>query len=420
MENKLSCNLNICETNKFKNVTLMFNIKFPISKYKVASRAILPYIFKKGFMVKGNIESIEEKLEDIYGSKINFTIYKNKVYHVLSFTVTVIDSNLTKNTFINQVLEYISKMIFDSPIKYNMLNINMLEEIKNELRNSVLNIYNNKMNYALQKFLEITYTNENYADFSLGSIEDINKLSVNDVKCAYEEVFNIAECDLFLTGNIRKEELKQELNKFFYIRNNNNDSRVLEKGKNPTTFFNENADINQNILIIGYKTNIADTLDLVTLQIINIIIGKGGSSLLFKKIREEKQLAYYISSLIDINNFGNRLIITSIIDSKKYDEVLKLITEEIKTTHQKIVTNCMLKSAKQELINQVLKSEDHPLGTIDKMLQNKKNGIPKNTHRYINSINSINMDQVVNVLKNLELATVYSLRRGEDGMCKLS
>lgn len=420
LKRKLSCNLNIYNTNKFKNITLMLNISFPISESKIPSRAILPYLFKRGFIEKDNIESIEEKLEELYGSKINFSIYKNNEFHVVSFIITIIDDNLTKEALISQALYYIKKMIYDSVIDTNFLNESMLEESKNELKNNLSNIYNNKMNYALQKFLEITYTGDNYTDFALGNVEKIDKLTISDVKNSYEELFYKAETDLFLTGKINEKHLKEYINEYFYVKTKEN--KLIEKRDNKIEpmVFKENLDIDQNILIIGYDTNIDTTLELITLQLVNIIVGKGMNSMLFKKIREEKQLAYYISSLIDMNNFAKRLIITSMIDPLNYNEVVELITEEINSIYQKGVTNDVLKYAKQELMNQILKAEDHPLGIIDKLLQNEKNNIPKNKTIYIDNINSIDTNTIMNYVKKIDLVTIYSLRRGENDIYKLS
>lgn len=400
----------------------MLNISFPISKNNISSRAILPYLFKRGFIENGSVESIEEKLEELYGSKIDFTIYKNKKFHIISFIITVIDDNLKKRSLLSEVLYYIKNMIYKSIVNSRFLNEDILEEAKKELKNSLMNVYNNKMNYALQKFLEITYTGDDYTDFALGSIEKINELTISDVKNSYEEIFYKAETDLFLTGKIDEVQLDKDINEHFQIKIKENTNKIIEKRDETieTIVFKEDLDIDQNILIIGYDTNINTTLDLIILQIVNIIVGKGMNSILFKRVREEKQLAYYISSLIDMNNFAERFIITSMIDPLKYNEVVELIIEEIKNIHRKGITSTTLKSAKQELTNQVLKAEDHPLGIIDKLLQSKKNNVPKDKTLYIDNINSIDISQIIDYVKRMNLVTIYSLRRGENAIYKLS
>lgn len=121
-----------------------------------------------------------------------------------------------------------------------------------------------------------------------------------------------------------------------------------------------------------------------------------------------------------MNNFAERFIITSMIDPLKYNEVVELIIEEIKNIHRKGITSTTLKSAKQELTNQVLKAEDHPLGIIDKLLQSKKNNVPKDKTLYIDNINSIDISQIIDYVKRMNLVTIYSLRRGENAIYKLS
>lgn len=89
------------------------------------------------------------------------------------------------------------------------------------------------------------------------------------------------------------------------------------------------------------------------LAVLETILGKGMSSRLFQKIREELGAAYYIHSFSDLGTDRGVLGVSAGIALEKVEEVLKIILEETKKLKEELVSLSELKKAKDYLKGQI-------------------------------------------------------------------
>lgn len=153
---------------------------------------------------------------------------------------------------------------------------------------------------ARDKFVSTLYKNHQYGNTGSVILQNIDKLCLNDVKDAYDDVFVPAEKVFSVVGDIDKNEVKKILDKYF---------KDLKSEKSFSTVGSveitekeivkvEKRDANQAQIYQGWIVPGLKTEEAPALSVLNTILGSSGlSSRLFLELRDKKGLAYTVRSM---------------------------------------------------------------------------------------------------------------------------
>ena len=191
--------INVYETKKFKNVTLLYTINIPFSDKKAASRSILPYIIKK---------TAEDSIhfEELYGFTLEHLIFKSNKLHILGFQITIPDKRFIKEDLFDIAISFINDIVSKSFIK-EKLRVKNLESAKKELKNDIEETYDHSLIKALLIMNNSMYLDTSYNHPVLGTYSQIENLNVHDVKEADNELINTSCFNLHIVGNVNKKEI---------------------------------------------------------------------------------------------------------------------------------------------------------------------------------------------------------------------
>jgi zinc protease len=194
-------------------------------------------------------------------------------------------------------------------------------------------------------------------------IEDYNNLSTEDLINFYKSNYNLADCNILISGKVDNDCITA-LNNFFgdepIIKNSvqNPNLEIAETSNAPIYIEKENA--LQSAIRIGRIFPNKTHEDYFGLQILNTILGGYFGSRLMKNIREDKGYTYGIGSgILSLQKSGYFFISTEV-GSDVTKKALIEIYKEIDTIRTEEVSSEELDLVKNYLLGQLLSSCDGP------------------------------------------------------------
>ncbi len=171
-----------------------------------------------------------------------------------------------------------------------------LEEARSDAIAILQSLDNSMWRYTLGKFLSLYYGNFPYGHLLEGKIEDLRKITLDDVKSLYEKLISHKPLITSVVGDVRQKDVIEGLGDIPAMLPPGNyepdeTSPSVVTGKN----YVERKDKNQTHILVGFPGTTIDSDDRVILEIVeNILSGMGNR--LFVDLRDRKSLAYVVSA----------------------------------------------------------------------------------------------------------------------------
>ncbi len=201
--------------------------------------------------------------------------------------------------------------------------------------------------------------NNNSLGYPIGGKEKhLARLERNQVFDFYQEKYVPGNLLLSAAGNIGHQELVELADDFFshFPARPALDFEFAKASFQPSHFFKKNDSLSQCYMITAL-----DSISLLApfrhpFMIMNDILGSGMSSRLFQSIREEKGLAYTVSSFIDSYLECGVQIIYAVIDPDKITPYLKAVKDEIELLKKEGIRPDELERAKDHIKSSIILS----------------------------------------------------------------
>lgn len=164
----------------------------------------------------------------------------------------------------------------------------------------------------------------------------------------------------------------------------------------------ETKELDQTHMVLGVYGVAIDDPDYFVLQVLSAILGKGMSSRLFIKIREQKGWAYTIQSTSQSYEDDGYLAIFGGIKNSKFKEALKIIISELKLLTEKKVDKKELERAKEYIAGNFLIAMDDP-DNISVFIGSQEL-LAKKTYlleEFVEKIYQVTADDVLNLARRL-------------------
>ena len=164
---------------------------------------------------------------------------------------------------------------------------------------------------AFDKFDKAMYNGTSYAITTKEKQESLSKITLDDVKAFYRDIFENGQGQVVVSGDFSKNvDLKNiifnEISKFAPVQPK--DISVEDKYTpiKQTEVYTAEYKKNQAQIIEGFRFKYNKNIkDAVCLQLLSDILGGSPSSRLFSDLREQRHLAYHVSSNFDVaENIG--------------------------------------------------------------------------------------------------------------------
>jgi predicted Zn-dependent peptidase len=410
---KSGVNLHYLQTSKFKTTSLGFYFHRPLNRNEVTVNSLLSMVMRRGCPDYPTSRELAIRLDSLYAASLESGVRKKADSQIIAFDFTFANEKFIGNS--EPVLENVLKIAYSLILKQDGFSEEHINQEKENLKMQILSQINDKRQYATQRCIEEMCKDEPYGTNKLGYVEDVDKITSNELYQHYKNVILKSPVDIFACGDIDIFWLEQQLRQMFSeieISDYRYPKLTIIKEVSDVKNITDTEQIVQGKLSLGFRTKIGPTdARYPALMMYNSILGNGVFSKLFNNVREKLSLAYYASSNVDY--LKGIMTINSGIEvenfQKAYDEILVQI-EEIKKGN---ITDNELFAARLGTINSLKSLTDNAILLEDYYLGKLITGQIIEIDELVELIQGVTKEQIIDVSKGIELDTVYFLKGSE-------
>lgn len=415
-ELKQGIKLHTINTNKFKTNLVAIFLTVPITRENVTFNSVLSSVLRRGSKNIPTQEQISIELENMYGASFDCGISKTGDNHILKFYLESInDKYLPQNgeNMLKQSIEKLLEIVFNPLIENEKFKEEYVEQEKNNVRRRIEGKIDNKAKYAIERCIEEMYKNEAYGLYQYGYIEDLEKINADTLYKHYKELINTCKIDISVSGKIDSD-ISNVLIENENIKNLNPrepkyvQTAIIEKEKTEEKTIYESMEVTQGKLIIGMDIAIKDEKEKYKVSVYNAILGGSATSKLFQEVREKASLAYTASSNF-VRHKGN-IMINCGIEIKNYEKALEIIRKQLEDIKNGKFTEEDLSNSKKGIISAIKGIEEEQDTEITYYFGQELSGNEIGTEEYINEIEKVTREDILNVANSVNINTIYFLK----------
>lgn len=270
----------------------------------------IEHMLFKGTVNKNN-EELNEELEQRAGEYNAYTDYTATVY-----SIRVLKEELEKG------VELLSDMLQNS--------IFPKDEIEKERSVILAEIRTSKddvEDYSYKKIMEYAFNKSSIKIETIGTENTIKKFKQEELYDFYKTYYVPNNAYITLVSSYSHEEAFALIEKYFenWKEREFEKEKVITEKNIPLKRTSHKKDIEQSTILYLYTFHGLTKEEELALRILNYKFGESANSVLFRKLREEKGLAYDIYSDMDLDKNVKMLTIYTSVNEEDVEEALRTI-----------------------------------------------------------------------------------------------
>lgn len=417
-EVKQGINLHNINTNKFKTNLYAVFLATPLSRENVTKNALLTAVLRRGTK---NIESqvlISKKLEEMYGASFDCGIEKTGDNHIIKFYLETINEAFLpeKEELDKKCIELLFDIILNPLVQNDGFKSEYVESEKKKLKQIIDGKIDNKRTYSFERCVEEMFKDEPYGLYKFGYVEDLEKITPQNLYQYYKELIKKCKIDIFVSGNLKDTDINNliennaeikalEARKSEYVENKENSEKIPVREEKVVE---EKMQVGQGNLVIGLSSNSQIKNEKFVMSVYNAILGGGANSKLFQNVREKNSLAYTTGSTF--RRQKNTIFIRCGIEIENYQKALDTIKEQIEDIKNGNFTEEDIENAKKLIVSSVKGISSEQDTEITYYYGQELSDTFTTIDDYVTKINNVTKSNIEEVAKEIWINTVYFLR----------
>ena len=417
-EIKKGIDIHNISTNKYKTNLYAVFLATPINRENVTKNALITAILRRGTQNLQSQDIISKKLEEMYGASFDCGIDKTGDNHIMKFYLEAISEEFLpeKEELAKKCIEILLDIIFNPLIEDNGFKDEYVESEKNNLKQIIESKIDNKRTYSLERCVEEMFKDEPYGLYKYGYVEDLDKLTPQNLYEYYKELIKQCKIDIFVSGTMDNEKTNsiieqndiiktlKEREPVYVKSDENNNHKEVEQEK----VVEEHMQVGQGNLVIGLKVNSNKENAKYITSVYNAILGGGANSKLFQNVREKESLAYTAAS--NYRRQKNVIFIRCGIEIENYKKALDTIKVQLEDIKSGNFTEEDLNNSKKLIVESIrgISSEQDTEITYyyGQELSNKLVSLEE----YVKKIEEVTKKDVEEIANEIKIDTIYFLR----------
>lgn len=404
--------LTVIPSEKFKTVTISYCFHRDLDE-NYTYQALIPAVLQRGCEGLEDYKKIQKHLEEQYGALFDVGVQKKGERQVLTFSADVVNEAYTSDSesTVAQMFHFFNRIINKPLLENGEFKKDFVELEKENLKNRILSLQNDKMQYSMERCIQEMCKDEKYSRYVFGRLEDLESLDSKKLYDIYRDMVESSPLDIFVVGTVEPEKILKFVEKSLVMKRKKIKTipgTLIKKVGIKEKAIEEVMDISQGKLNIGLRTNVKySDEDYFPLVLYNSILGGGPHSKLFINVREKASLAYYIFSLID--KFKGIMLIGAGIETEKYAQTLEIIREQLLHMKEGRIHKEEYQAAMNGIINSIKSAQDQPFQLMDHYLGNSIYNLSLSLDDFIERLKKVQIDDIVRVSQNIKVDTIYFL-----------
>ncbi len=407
--------LNLVKTDKFKSNLLSFYFLRPLSKEEVTKNALLPLVLKRGTEEYTTNLQIQKKLEESYGANFSIAINKRGEKHVLRFTIETVNGDyVADKNYIYEVINLLKSIIYNPVLEKGYFRKDYVEQEKENLKHRIEGRINDKRSYALDRCIEEMCRNEKFSIHPLGNIEDLETINEDILYNHYQTVLNTSPIEIFYVGNYDEKLVEYIIGLVKIERDNilNIPREQIISGVQTKNMVNEDLDVTQGKLVLGYRTGIPNEDKLYNgLILASDILGGGPNSKLFRNVREKESLAYYITSTVF--KYKSIMLVDGGIEFGNFEKTLDIVKEQIEEIKKGNFTDEDIEISKKSIKSSTESIKDSIFLISEYFFSQILSEDNRALEEVLRDIDNVTREDITEAMSKVALDTIYFMKNSK-------
>ncbi|MCY3664984.1 MAG: pitrilysin family protein [Gemmatimonadetes bacterium] len=314
----------------YKTIRVDICLSTPLCAPRHSLMALSSRLLARGTHQLPNVQSLNRFIDDLYGAHYSVQVDRLGEYQFVHLCLEVIDDNfLGEKGILARGLTFLRDVLRDGC----GFRPDYLEREKHRLARQIADGFNDKLGYAQRRCSEEMCRGEPIGLSPLGNPADFAAVQADELWAFHRERTATDRLDLFISGDLHLEQIRPLMESLFTWERaasqpQRQPSRPRIAGLRREIF--ECQEVREAKMVLGYRTQVAyGANDYPALVLLNLIFGGDGPSRLFKHLREEEGLCYYIASHIEA--LSGLLFVAAGIEATAYPKVRDKVEQEFQT-----------------------------------------------------------------------------------------
>ena len=408
-------NLHIIKTNLYKTITVKIFFREEALKENITKRNFLSRMMMLGSNDYKTKVELTKAEQDLYAVNISSTNRRIGNYLDTGISLKVLHDKYTEEGNFEKSLDLLDSLIFNPKVTNNAFDEVDFNTVYEEYKADLSSLVENKMTYALIKGLEATDNKSVISYRGIGYLEDLEKITKENLYDYYKNVISHNFVDIFVLGDVDEEKITNIIREKFKI--NTFKKKPIKALVEPLKVsriktVKEKVEAEQDNLIITLSlNNLTDYERNYPLSLYNAILGGGSESLLFGEVREKNSLAYYVSSTP--NKLDNLIIIRGGITKDKSIDAVNIVKKILKDLEAGKIDDDRIEKAKEYYTSAIDDIIESPFQIIESYYMIELLGVDDiETKR--KKMLKVTKEEVIALAKKIKINTIYILEGSDD------
>ena len=411
--------LHLHHTAKFKTIRIDIFIQELLREKHSTRISLISRLLERGTQVLPDMRSMNRFLDGLYGADFSVEVDQLGDRQLVHLYLELIDDRFLRGDpedLLGRGIDFLHDVLREPTREGRGFRSDYLRQEKKSLSANISALFNDKSLYAHRRCFEEMCSGEPYSLSPLGNPRDFDAITPVGLLKYHYALLSQNPLEIYVCGRLQEEgqirlwedffDWKRQLRPVF--------SAVSGSAKNrskPRQIF-EAHDVSQGRLVLGYRT-FTPLLndDYPALVLLNLLWGGDHNSRLFRFVREEAGLCYFIASQLE--PLCSLLFVSAGIKTDDYDRVLLEVANQLEVMREKRFAEEELKIGKSILENHLLSLGDDRGGLVDFYYRQEVVGMECSRVQFQQRLQAVTAEDVSRIAWKLELDTTFFLHGDE-------
>ncbi len=313
----------------YKTIRVDVCLSTPLGAPRHSLVALSSRLLTRGTHKLPDVQSLNRFIDDLYGAHYSVQVDRLGEHQLIHLCLEVIDENLLgEKGILERGLTFLRDILCDG----SGFQDEPLAREKNRLARQIADGFNDKLGYAQRRCCEEMCRGEPMGLSPLGNPADFAAVQADELWAFHRERTAADRLDLFVSGAVRLEQVRPLVESLFTWERTASQPRAQRSRRaGPQREIFECQAVREAKMVLGYRTQVAygadGTDDYPALVLLNLMLGGDGPSRLFKHLREEEGLCYYVASHIEA--LSGLLFVAAGIEAAAYPQARDAVEQEL-------------------------------------------------------------------------------------------
>lgn len=395
----------------FKSNMITVTFVMPLKKEYASKISLLCGVLKRGNKSFGEMDKISAYLEKNYGAMLDISTAKSGELQQLNFNVGYLDDKyaIDDEPVAENIVKLLYSTIFEPITENDAFNAEFVRREKENLKDRILALINDKRIYSLEKCKQIMFQSERYGVYEQGDLDEVDKITPSSLYSFYKEILKKAMTVIIYVGSKcdTNSLLKPIVDSLEGCEREVPKTEIINTVSKVTDVI-ENMNVAQSKLNMGFRLGKAAEEDIVALKVFSVIFGSSPTSKLFMNVREKLSLCYYCSCMVD--SLKNVMFVYSGIETSNFEKARDEILNQLELMKKGEFSDAELDDAKAYLIDSFKQAYDSQYALSSMELSGILNGKQMSIDEQICEVNNMTRERIIKIASEVKLDTVYLLK----------